>query len=729
MINTYTTLQRLNVNSLGRYQILRRIGRGNTGDIWLCRDPRLERQVAVKTLPIHPQQDRAFARRFERVARAVAALAHPHILQIHDYGKQPLPSGETLPYIVLPFIEGGSLQDYLKSNQPLPADKAFMLLKQAAEAIDHAHQQHIIHRDIKPANMLIRDGRWLLLADFGIARLLTSPEQDARGESDLGTPEYMAPEQAQGRATTTSDIYSLAVIAYQLFTGHLPFEGETALATMMQHALEKPPSPRQFNAALSATFERILLQGLAKEPQQRPALAGEMVEQLEHAYKHTAHQYVALRTQYDLPTLAFEDESIHDATHQKVTRPDRRQFLLGSAVAVAFVTGGTLGTWGWLRHTSTSSPILPSQPPLSARPAPSESRDLALVLTGHNTAPTQMAWSPDSKTLITAGDDTLVLRWDIASLLQKPDRSDTSPLYSGKHLQYEFDGSLVAWSRDGQRVAVANYLNNNKAQLGIFSPQLTPLTPPLTLERYFSLCWLPNNSLVILRFIPEDTSKKTPSRTEMCTLDAQLQNLHVIDPNAAKNISFKSDTLSLSPDGTQVAFLRDDNIVIGSFQISPTTTSWQPRSTLPLPSSSYDAAWAADSQTLVMFTNSDAGSISYFSSQDKALMPHSLQIPSSLRKPTDDANIPLDPTISAPSINCIACNPASLTPAVAAGTTGGEIFLWNRQENAHPIHGPLTSTTTGTRSVKALSWSPDGKWLAASYGDDNASILIWKVRG
>src|SRR5437879_6123849 len=133
MIHTSTTLQRLNVNSLGRYQILRRIGRGNTGDVWLCRDPRLERQVAVKTLPIHPQQDRAFARRFERVARAVAALDHPHILQIHDYGKHLLPSGETLPYIVFPFIEDGSLQDHLTSNQPLPADKAFTLLKQAAE--------------------------------------------------------------------------------------------------------------------------------------------------------------------------------------------------------------------------------------------------------------------------------------------------------------------------------------------------------------------------------------------------------------------------------------------------------------------------------------------------------------------------------------------------------------------------------------------------------------------
>ncbi|GHO46488.1 serine/threonine-protein kinase [Ktedonospora formicarum] len=448
MSSTYVTLQRLNVNSLGRYNIIRRIGRGGAGDVWLCWDPRLEREVAIKTLSLRHQQDQSFLRRFEHEARITSTLSHPHILQVHDTGKQSLASGELLPYIVMPLIKEGSLQERLTTGRVYPAAEAFRLLKQAAQAIDYAHEQRIIHRDIKPSNMLMRDERWLFLSDFGIARLLATDKPGT--VSDVGTPAYMAPEQSQGRVSTTSDIYSLAVIVYQMFTGQLPFEGSTALATMVQHILKEPPPPSQLNATLPVAFERILLQGLAKDPEVRPALAVDLIDQLEAAYTYPERRYEGLRTLKAMPSLAFQDRILRDEEpRHKLARPDRRQVLFGAALTSAFVAGGVLGGWGWLRHLSTLPRQVPLQLPLSARPGSTEPTNLSLVLTGHNFAPDTMLWSPDSSALITASSNGQIFRWDIASLLRSPARSDASPLYS-QSLLFQNRSMILALSPMGR---------------------------------------------------------------------------------------------------------------------------------------------------------------------------------------------------------------------------------------------------------------------------------------
>ncbi len=134
--------------TLGRYHLLQRIGQGGMGEVWLGEDPRLHRQVAIKTLPLHNQGDREFLQRFEREARAAAALIHPHILSVHDYGQQALPNGQTITYIVMPYISGGSLEDRIamwkKSHTYMPHDEAIAYLSQAAEAIDYAHAQGIL---------------------------------------------------------------------------------------------------------------------------------------------------------------------------------------------------------------------------------------------------------------------------------------------------------------------------------------------------------------------------------------------------------------------------------------------------------------------------------------------------------------------------------------------------------------------------------------------------------
>src|SRR5579859_5018114 len=346
-----------NPQMLGRYRILRRIGQGGMGEVWLCEDPQLRRQVAIKTLHPQSQEDQGAIKRFEREARAAAALTHPHILPLHDFGKQALPDGSLITYLVMPYVEGntlaGLLSLYQSHNSLMPPQQTFAVLAQAAEAIDYAHQKQIIHRDIKPANMLLRDQQILLLADFGIARMLGGTTRLTKTGSGIGTPEYMAPEQIQGRAGAPSDIYSLAVLAYQLFTGALPFSGETAIATMMMHLTEPPPPPRQVNPALSPVFEQVLLQGLARQPEQRPALASEFVARLQQTFYNPAIPLAPMQTIREIPALAFQEEPPPPPTQTETSRlplnMSRRQLVFGGAVAATTIAGIGLGTWGYLQ--------------------------------------------------------------------------------------------------------------------------------------------------------------------------------------------------------------------------------------------------------------------------------------------------------------------------------------------------------------------------------------------
>src|SRR6266702_2169853 len=356
---------------LGRYRLLRRIGKGGMGEVWLGEDPRLHRQIAIKTLPLHNSSDREFVQRFEREARAAAALNHPHILPVHDYGEQGLPDGQAITYIVMPYVSGGTLAERIKklagNGTPMPADEAIEYLSQTADAIDYAHEQHVLHRDNKPSNMLMRSDNWILLADFGMARVLSDGENLTQAGVGIGTPEYMAPEQAQGKREAASDNYSLAVIAYQLFTGQLPFQADTPYAMTVHHIITPPPPPRQINPNLSPAVEQALLHGLAKEPAQRPPSARAFVEELRSALRNAP--FVAA---VDQPTLPASGTG---AASTPITPPlvsggpgdgtvavppastgiTRRRVLIGGT---ALLIGGGVGAWALASHLHPSSPTI-----------------------------------------------------------------------------------------------------------------------------------------------------------------------------------------------------------------------------------------------------------------------------------------------------------------------------------------------------------------------------------
>lgn len=280
-INTSTTLQG---QMLGRYQLLRLLGRGSMGEVWLADDTQLHRQVAIKMLPTMMADDRQYLEAFAKEARAAAALEHPHILPVHDFGEQQTAQAQVITYLVMPYISGGTLRDRLKTLQrTLPVTESLRYLRHAALAIDYAHSQHVLHRDIKPANMLLQQD-WLLLADFGIAKLLNATVQQGNTHAGAGTPEYMAPEQAQGHAQAASDRYSLAVVAYQLFTGRVPFMSESPYSIMIQHVRELPPPPRQLNSHIPIAVEDAIMRGLAKKPDMRPPTCIAFIDALERGW-------------------------------------------------------------------------------------------------------------------------------------------------------------------------------------------------------------------------------------------------------------------------------------------------------------------------------------------------------------------------------------------------------------------------------------------------------------
>jgi serine/threonine protein kinase/streptogramin lyase len=265
---------------LGRYRLLRLLGSGGMGEVYLAEDARIGQQVAIKVIRsegiAYPESENAkeAARLFEREARAIARLDHPNILPLYAYGEEMF-HDQPLTYLVMPYRKEGTLASWLRQRGSAallsPAEVA-PLLEQAAGALQHAHSQHVIHQDIKPTNFLIRlredqpNRPDLLLADFGIAKL-TSATASA-SQSIRGTPTYMAPEQWDGHPLPATDQYALAIMVYELLVGRPPFQGGPG-QVMSQHYLALPPAPSTLNPRLSPAIDAVLLIALAKQPNER----------------------------------------------------------------------------------------------------------------------------------------------------------------------------------------------------------------------------------------------------------------------------------------------------------------------------------------------------------------------------------------------------------------------------------------------------------------------------
>lgn len=261
-----------------RYRIKRKIGGGGMANVYLARDIILERDVAIKVLRLEFANDEEFIERFDREAQAATSLSHPNIVNIYDVGEE-----DHILYMVMEYIDGLTLKEYIMQHGPLPVEDALEVMKQLTDAINHAHANGLIHRDIKPQNILMDHYGNVKVTDFGIAIALSATAL-TQTNAILGSVHYLSPEQARGgMATKKSDIYSLGIVLYELLTGQLPFSGQSPISIALKHLQNETPSVRSIDASIPQSVENIVLKATAKDPFHRYNSVYDMEQALHEA--------------------------------------------------------------------------------------------------------------------------------------------------------------------------------------------------------------------------------------------------------------------------------------------------------------------------------------------------------------------------------------------------------------------------------------------------------------
>ena len=258
-------------SNLGSYRIIEQIGMGGMATIYKGFDPSMERYVAIKVLPSHFNESPEFVERFKREARVIANLEHPNILPVYSYGEQ-----DGITYIAMRYLPAGTLKNLLEKGKLSLSDIA-KLIREIASALDFAHDRDVIHRDIKPSNILIDQSGIAYLMDFGLAKIMAGSTDLTTSGAILGTPDYIAPEQALGQEITSkADIYALGVMLYEMVTGRVPFQADTPMAVAFKHVHDPLPLPREINPDISYAVENIILKALAKDPLNRYERANDL---------------------------------------------------------------------------------------------------------------------------------------------------------------------------------------------------------------------------------------------------------------------------------------------------------------------------------------------------------------------------------------------------------------------------------------------------------------------
>ena len=261
---------------IGRYRVESELGVGGTAAVYLARDPYMERQVAVKVLSLQFTSDTFYQTNFQREAKVIAALEHPYIVPVFDFGRHG-----SQPYIVMRHMVGGSLQERLVSEGRLELSELARIISRVADGLDAAHAQGIIHRDVKPANILFDADGEAFLADFGIAQILHQSTGET-GPLVFGTPRYMSPEQiTAGSLDGRSDVYALGVILYRALAGRTPYTGSSSRAIAQAHLTEPVPKILEARPDLRPPWEEIINKALAKKPAGRYATAGDLAHDVQ----------------------------------------------------------------------------------------------------------------------------------------------------------------------------------------------------------------------------------------------------------------------------------------------------------------------------------------------------------------------------------------------------------------------------------------------------------------
>ena len=311
----------------GPYRLEGLVGRGGMGEVHRAFDTVKKRSVALKLLPPHLASDAEFQARFRRESEVAARLREAHVIPIHDYGEI-----DGRLFIDMRLVDGIDLDTVIARDGPLPPERAVRIIAQVASALDAAHADGLVHRDVKPSNVLLSGtgDEFAYLVDFGIAVQVGGDRLTATG-STLGTMGYMAPELYEGNSRDGRiDVYSLACVLYKLLTGRKPFEADGFAGMMFSHLNVDPPRPSQ-SAGVPAGFDAVVARGMAKNPDQRYARAGELAEAAR----------AALVPAQDLPPVPIAPAPPHSPTDEPSARPRTRLWAIGAAVVatVALIVG------------------------------------------------------------------------------------------------------------------------------------------------------------------------------------------------------------------------------------------------------------------------------------------------------------------------------------------------------------------------------------------------------
>lgn len=259
-----------------RYKILEEVGTGGMAVVYKAQDILLDRIVAVKILLAKYGDDHDFVVRFRQEAQAAAKLSHPNIVNIYDVGYD-----ENVHYIVMEYVRGETLKEYIEKHGHLPINTSIQITFDIGEALENAHKNGIVHCDIKPHNILVTETGRIKVADFGIARAINSSATNKDDHAVLGSVHYFSPEQASGGPVDErTDIYSLGVVMYEMMTGVVPFEGETAISVALQHVQDDIPLPTKYNRRIPRLVEQCILKAMAKNPDDRFQSIAEMMSEL-----------------------------------------------------------------------------------------------------------------------------------------------------------------------------------------------------------------------------------------------------------------------------------------------------------------------------------------------------------------------------------------------------------------------------------------------------------------